>query len=139
MKKIVLVGGCFDLLHFGHIHFLKQAKSHGDCLVVALESDENVRRMKGDARPIHTQAQRKEMLESLSFVDEVIALPPMHDDRDYDELVSKLKPSVIAVTEGDHIIEKKGKQAQKVGARFVVIPKIHTPSTSQLVKLLGLE
>ena len=138
-KKKVLVGGCFDLLHFGHISFLKQAKALGDYLIVALESDENVRRMKGDARPIHTQTQRKEMLEALSVVDEVIALPTMHDDSDYDELVSKLKPSVIAVTEGDHIIEKKGQQAQKVGARFVVIPKIHTPSTSQLVKLLGLE
>jgi rfaE bifunctional protein nucleotidyltransferase chain/domain len=139
MKNIVLVGGCFDLLHFGHIHFLKQAKSHGNWLVVALESDENVRRMKGDARPIHTQAQRKEMLESLSFVDEVILLPPMHGDPDYYELVQKIKPAVIAVTEGDAAIIKKTQQAKEVGARLVEIPKIHTPSTSQLVKLLGLE
>lgn len=139
MKNIVLVGGCFDLLHFGHIHFLKQAKSQGDWLMVALESDENVRRMKGDARPIHTQTQRKEMLESLSFVDEVIALPPMHDDRDYYELVRKIKPAVIAVTEGDTIKVKKMGQANEVGARLVEIPKIHTPSTSQLAKLLGLE
>ncbi|MBI3343244.1 adenylyltransferase/cytidyltransferase family protein, partial [Candidatus Gottesmanbacteria bacterium] len=61
MKKI-LVGGCFDLLHYGHIRFLEEAKKLGDHLVVALESDENVRRMKGEGRPIHTQAQRKEML-----------------------------------------------------------------------------
>ena len=139
MKKIVLVGGCFDILHYGHIHFLKQAKSHGDWLVVALESDENVRRMKGDARPIHTQVQRKEMLEALSFVDEVIALPTMHSDRDYFELVKKIKPSVIAVTDGDMAIVQKTQQAKEVGATLVVIPKIHTPSTSQLVKLLGLE
>lgn len=139
INKIVLVGGCFDLLHFGHIHFLKTAKSHGDRLVVALESDENVKRMKGDARPIHTQAQRKVMLESLSFVDEVIALPTMHGDRDYDAFVNKLNPSVIAVTEADPILEKKRQQAEKTGARLVIIPKIHTPSTSQLVKLLGLE
>lgn len=139
IKNIVLVGGCFDLLHFGHIHFLKQAKSHGDWLVVALESDENVRRMKGDTRPIHTQTQRKEMLESLSVVDEVIALPPMHDDRDYYKLVQKMKPAVIAVTRGDAVIVKKTEQANEVGAKLVEIPKIHTPSTSQLVKLLGLE
>jgi len=139
MKKTVLVGGCFDLLHYGHISFLKQAKALGEYLVVALESDENVRRMKGDGRPIHTQAQRKEMLEALSVVDEVIALPAMHGDRDYYELVRKIKPSVIAVTGGDPAIVKKREQAEEIGARLVEIPKIHTPSTSQLVKLLGLE
>ncbi len=139
MKKIVLVGGCFDLLHFGHISFLKQAKSLGDYLIVALESDEDVRRMKGDARPVHTQAQRKVMLESLSFVDEVIALPPMHGYPDYLELVKKIKPAVIAVTEGDHARDKKMEQAKTIGATLVEIPKIHTPSTSQLAKLLGLE
>jgi FAD synthetase len=139
MKKIVLVGGCFDLLHYGHIHFLNQAKSYGDWLVVALESDENVKRMKGDARPIHTQAQRKEMLTSLSFVDEVIALPMMRGDRDYYELVRKIKPVVIAVTEGDRAIVKKREQAEEIVAQLIEIPKIHTPSTSQLVKLLGLE
>jgi rfaE bifunctional protein nucleotidyltransferase chain/domain len=139
MKKIVLVGGCFDLLHFGHISFLKQASALGDYLVVALESDENVRRMKGEARPIHTQAQRKEMLKSLSFIDEVITLPPMHGDREYYTLVRKIKPAVIAVTQGDAAIVKKKEQAAEVGATLVVIPKIHTPSTSQLAKLLGLE
>jgi rfaE bifunctional protein nucleotidyltransferase chain/domain len=139
MKKTVLVGGCFDLLHFGHISFLKQAKSIGDYLFVALESDENVRRMKGDGRPIHTQAQRREMLEALSVVDEVIALPTMHGDRDYYELIRKIKPSVIAVTDGDPAIVKKREQAEEIGARLVEIPKIHTPSTSQLVKLLELE
>lgn len=139
MKKIVLVGGCFDLLHYGHINFLKQAKSRGDWLVVALESDENVKRMKGNARPIHIQAQRKEMLEALSFIDEVISLPPMHNDRDYFELVRKIRPAIIAVTQGDTAIIKKTQQAKEIGAQLIEIPKIHTPSTSQLVKLLGLE
>jgi len=138
-KKIVLVGGCFDLLHFGHISFLQEAKSHGDWLVVALESDENVRKMKGDSRPIHTQEQRKAMLEAVKFVDEVIALPPMHSDRDYFEFVRNLKPAVIAVTEEDSMKSKKQEQAIEVSATLVEIPKIHTPSTSQLAKLLELE
>lgn len=138
MKK-VLVGGCFDFIHFGHISFLKQAKGEGDILVIALESDENVRRTKGDTRPIHTQDKRKAMLEALSFVDEVINLPPMHDDRDYARLVREVHPSVIAVTEGDPIIDKKRAQARQIGAKLVIIPKVHTPSTSQLAKLLGLE
>jgi len=138
-KKIVLVGGCFDLLHYGHISFLTKAKTYGDWLVVALESDENVKIMKGEARPIHSQAQRKHMLEALSCVDEVIALPFMKGDRDYYELVRKIKPSVIAITKGDFHTVKKMEQAKELGAELVVIPKIHTPSTSQLAKLLGLE
>lgn len=138
MKKI-LVGGCFDILHFGHITFLKQAKALGDYLIVALESDENVRRVKGDARPIHTQEQRQIMLEALVYVDKVIALPSMNSDLEYFTFVQKIHPSIIAVTEGDPILDKKKQQANLVGASLVVIPKIHTPSTSQLAKLLGLE
>lgn len=138
-KKIVLVGGCFDILHYGHISFLKKAKSFGDSLVVALESDRNVKKLKGKGRPIHSQKQRKHMLESLSFVDKVILLPTINTDKDYDDLVLSVKPSVIAATHGDQIIDKKKKQAESIGASFVVIPKVRTPSTSRLVKLLGLE
>ncbi len=138
MKK-VLVGGCFDLLHYGHIAFLRESRSLGDWLMVALESDENVRYMKGPTRPIHTQDQRKVMLKTLSCVDEVIALPPMKTDTDYTQLVERVNPAVIAITEGDPIEEKKRLQAAAVGAEFVVIPKVRTPSTSQLAKLLELE
>jgi len=138
-RKIVLVGGCFDLIHYGHIAFLKQAKALGTYLVVLLESDENVRRMKGDNRPIHSQKQRREMLASLSFVDSVIELPPMRSDGEYFAVVKNVSPRVIAITEGDPIEDKKKKQADAVGADFVVVPKIRTPSTSQLAKLLGLE
>lgn len=138
-KRIVLVGGCFDFIHLGHIRFLKEAKKHGNHLLIALESDENVRRRKGDNRPIHSQEQRKEILESLSFVDEVLALSTMTTNEEYYNLVTRIKPSVIAVTEGDPYTTNKQKQAGAVGAKLVVIPKLHTPSTSQLTKLLGLE
>jgi FAD synthetase len=138
-KKIVLVGGCFDLLHYGHISFLQQAKAAGDRLIVALESDENVRKSKGTSRPIHSQSQRKKMLQALSFVDEIIELPPMDKDEDYVTFIRKIKPDVIAFTEGDPIPDKKTEQAKLIGAAVVIIPKIHTPSTSQLAKLLGLE
>jgi hypothetical protein len=63
----------------------------------------------------------------------------MNGDRDYYELVRKLKPSVIAITEGDEYKVKKSEQAREIEAKLVVIPKIHTPSTSQLSKLLELE
>lgn len=137
--KNVLVGGCFDFIHFGHISFLKQARVLGNYLIVALESDENVKLSKGEARPIHTQKQRKEMLEALCCVDEVISLPPMKTDEEYFDLVKRVAPSIIAVTEGDPIKKKKQQHAQKVGAKLIEIPKIHTPSTSQLTKLLELE
>lgn len=139
MTKTILVGGCFDLLHYGHISFLKQAKTRGDKLVVLLESDEKVRKLKGDSRPIHNQSQRKEMLEALSFVDEVTVLPAMTTDQDYVNLVAQIKPDIIAITEGDPIVDKKREQANRFGAKLVIIPKTHTPSTSQLAKLLGLE
>ena len=136
---IVLVGGCFDLIHYGHIVFLNKARSYGTRLVVALESDENVRRLKGANRPIHSQIQRKDMLKALSCVDEVIDLPVMKTDEEYGRLVARVRPAVIAVTGGDPLVEKKRKHAGSVGARLIVIPKVHTPSTSQLAKLLELD
>lgn len=138
-KNIVLVGGCFDVLHFGHIEFLRQAKNQGNFLIVALESDENVTQRKGPLRPIHTKQQRKLMLESLRFVDEVVLLPTMKTDDDYQSMVVSIKPTIIAVTEGDPYQHQKKQQADKVGASIVVIKKISTPSTSQLAKLIGLE
>ena len=138
MKRI-LVGGCFDLLHYGHVRFLEEAKKLGDTLIVALESDENVRKMKGDGRPIHSQKQRKTMLEALSCVDEVIPLPPMNSHQEYYDLVTRVYPQIIAITEGDPLEKNKREQAVKAGAELIVIPKIPTPSTSQLAKLLGLE
>ena len=138
-NRVVLVGGCFDLLHFGHISFLKKARSISDHLVVAIESDENVSAMKGPSRPIHTKLQRKVMLEALSCVDEVLMLPPMKSDEEYASLVARVHPHVIAITEGDSMENKKRRHAKTIQAEIVVIPKIHTPSTSQLAKLLDLE
>jgi len=138
-ERVVLVGGCFDVLHFGHIEFLKEAKHLGDYLIIALESDENVKRRKGENRPIHTQNQRKEMLLSVKFVDEVVALPDMKEDKEYTDMVVSINPLIIAVTEGDPHLSHKKQQAVQIGASIIEIPKVHTPSTSQLAKLIGLE
>ncbi len=139
MTKKVLVGGCFDVLHFGHIHFLKQAKSLGDHLTIALESDKNIRKLKGKGRPIHSQDQRREMLMSLNFVDEVIILPDVMKDKDYEKLVRSTHPHIIAVTAGDPVLKKKKGHAKKIGAEVVEIPKIKVASTTQIARLLGLE
>lgn len=135
-KKIVLVGGCFDILHFGHISFLKKAKSLGDYLMVALESDKNIKRLKGKNRPFNNQKQRKEFLESLRFVDEVIILKDYMTNNDYMDLVKKIKPSIIAITKGDPIKKLKEKQAEGVGAKVIKIKKIPFISSSILSKFI---
>lgn len=135
-KRIVLVGGCFDLIHFGHIHFLKKAKSLGDYLVIALESDKNVHRLKGRGRPIHKQKFRKLMLESLKFVDQVISLPPMKSDADYRRMVVRIHPKIIAVTKGDPVINKKKAHAASVGASLRIISKLEVSSTSAILRKL---
>ena len=137
--KVVLVGGCFDILHYGHIHFLKKARALGNYLVVALESDKNIKRLKGKKRPIHDQNQRREMLESLHFVDQVIVLADKMNDKDYEKLVKIVNPQVIAVTSGDPIIGKKRKQAEEIGASLIEIPRIKVASTTQIAKLLKID
>jgi len=137
--KKVLVGGCFDILHYGHICFLKEAKKKGNYLTVALESDENTKRLKGPGRPIHSQKQRREILESLNFVDEVIELPEMKSDEDYKKLVMKIKPSVIAITKGDVMKKKKEKYALEIGAKLIEIKKTPGFSSTKLARLMNFE
>ncbi len=79
------------------------------------------------------------MLESLSFVDEVIILPNVMKDNDYLKLVQSVKPNIIAVTKGDPVLEKKKGHAETVGAGIIEIPKIRVSSTSQIAKLLEIE
>jgi D-beta-D-heptose 7-phosphate kinase/D-beta-D-heptose 1-phosphate adenosyltransferase len=135
----VLVGGCFDILHIGHFRFLKKAKELGTELIVALESDATTARIKGPTRPIHNQQERKEILESLKFVDKVITLPEMLNDHDYGTLVEDIKPDIIAITEGDSFKNKKEIHAESVGAKLVEIPKISNFSSTNVAKLIGLE
>lgn len=132
-RKTVLVGGVFDILHYGHVIFLKKAKALGDYLIVAIESDKRVKDIKGPGRPIHNQEQRKEILESLRFVDEVVVLKDKMTDRDYADMVKKIQPAIIAVTKGDPLAKTKTKQAEMVGAKFVEIIKIESLSTSQIL------
>lgn len=108
-------------------------------MIVAIESDRRIRELKGPGRPIHTEEQRKEILESLNFIDKVIVLKDKMTDKDYLDFVVKIRPSVIAVTEGDVILKKKERQAKIVGASIVKIPKMKALSTSQISKLLQLD
>lgn len=107
-KKIVFTNGCFDILHAGHARYLAQAKALGDILVVGLNSDESVKKLKGPTRPIQNQDERKELLLALKAVDAVFIF---NEDTPLD-LIQKVKP---------HILVKGGDwpEAQIVGADFV--------------------
>ncbi|PJE63457.1 glycerol-3-phosphate cytidylyltransferase [Candidatus Roizmanbacteria bacterium CG10_big_fil_rev_8_21_14_0_10_45_7] len=132
-KKMVLVGGCFDVLHYGHIMFLQKAHAKGEVLVVALESDWFIKTKK-KRNPIHTQDMRKKILMALRSVDAVINLPPMKQDHDYEELVWALKPHVIAVTSPDPHMAHKKKFAHAIGARVVsVIKRIPRYSSTAII------
>lgn len=118
-KTIVLVGGCFDILHFGHIQFLHKAKQTGDYVVVALEPDERISQYK-KRTPIHTQQERAHNLLALREVDQVILLPLLQGFDEYLILVKTINPDIIAVTKGDPQLANKQKQADAVGAKLVI-------------------
>lgn len=120
---IILVGGCFDILHPGHLTFLERAKKQGDVLFVVLESDENVRNLKGKKRPVNDQQKRARALAAFDAVNYIIMLPQFSFDRDYFALTKKLSPNIIAITEGDPKQAEKQKQAKAVGAKLVVVTK----------------
>jgi cytidyltransferase-like protein len=133
-RKIILVGGCFDIIHIGHVRFLKAAKEHGDYLVVALESDEFIQ-LRKKRQAFHNQQERAEVLAALEAVNEVILLPLMKDSQDYEDLVKNIKPAVIAITEGDPQEYNKRLMAEKYGAELaVVIPNIPSKSTSGILE-----
>ena len=137
LKKIVLVGGCFDVLHLGHIIFLEKAKKLGDKLIVLLESDESIKKSKGDNRPINNQENRAKMLMGLKSVDKVIKLSQMKTSEEYLSLIKRVKPSVIAITDGDKMIDQKREQAKVVGAKLVKVTKlIPYQSTSRIVEII---
>lgn len=122
-KKIVVAGGCFDILHVGHVRFLQNAKKQGDVLFVLLESDENVRKLKGKDRPINSQKDRAEILSSLKPVDYVILLNRMKSDKNYDKLIACLKPDILATTENDPGGIHKLRQAKIIGANVKEVTK----------------
>ncbi len=108
-KKIVFTNGCFDLLHVGHVRYLQEAKAQGSILVVGVNSDASVKRLKGPSRPVQVEYDRAEILAALSCVDYSVIFT---EDTPL-ELIQKVKPDVL-VKGGDWKVE------QIVGAPFVM-------------------
>lgn len=136
-KHVVLVGGCFDVLHAGHISFMDKAKKEGDILMVLLESDESVKKLKGEPRPVNAQKDRANILAAIAFVDYTVLLDGVFTDKKYDALVQKIRPYVLATTKGDPGIVHKKRQAKLVGGKVaVVVERMPQYGTSRFAKLL---
>jgi D-beta-D-heptose 7-phosphate kinase/D-beta-D-heptose 1-phosphate adenosyltransferase len=132
-RKVVFTNGCFDLLHRGHIRYLEQARSLGDLLVVALNGDASVRRLKGPGRPVVPAEQRAEVLAALAAVDLVLIFGGL----DPGEVIRTVRPDVL-VKGGDWPVD------QIVGADFVrstggivrSLPYVEGASTTALIRRL---
>ncbi|MGA1933764.1 D-glycero-beta-D-manno-heptose-7-phosphate kinase [Arcobacter sp. YIC-464] len=126
-KKIVFTNGCFDILHKGHVSYLNTAKSFGDVLILGLNSDDSVRRLKGESRPINSQDDRAYILSALECVDYVVIFD---EDTPY-ELISKIKPNVL-VKGGDY----KGKEVvgQDIADVLKLVDFIEGRSTTKTIK-----
>ena len=130
-RKIVMTNGCFDLLHPGHVSSLQYARSLGDCLVVGLNSDASVVRLKGEGRPIIGEHGRAQMLAALACVDYVI----LFDETSVAPLVERVRPDILVKAAhyapeevvGGHIV-------QTYGGQVVLAPVVEGLSTSEILQ-----
>tara|TARA_Y100001954_G_C15794203_1_gene596758 strand:- start:746 stop:1180 length:435 start_codon:yes stop_codon:yes gene_type:complete len=129
MKK-VFTNGCFDLLHEGHLDLLEFARSKGDILIVGLNSDSSVRRLKGFKRPVHNEGFRKKLLESIKYVDEVL----IFEDITPLELIIKTKPDVL-VKGGDYTPESVigSEEVFSWGGEVLIYPLREKLSTTSII------
>lgn len=133
-KSIVTSNGCFDILHAGHVRYLKQAKEFGDVLIVCLNSDNSVKRIKGPTRPLNNEDDRAEVLAGLASVDFVIIF---NEDTPSD-ILAQIKPDVH-VKGGDYTEETLPEAAviKDGGGRIEFIPLVEGRSTTNIIKKMN--
>ena len=130
-KKVVFTNGCFDILHVGHVRYLKKAKSHGDILIIGVNTDRSVKMIKGENRPIVSEKERAEVLSALEFVDYVV----FFNEPDPLRLIEALKPDVLVKGAdwskgrivGREIIEN-------LGGRVVRVPMVPGASSTGVIE-----
>ena len=129
-KTIVTTNGCLDILHVGHVRYLQKAKSFGDVLIIALNSDKSVKSIKGDSRPINNENDRAEVLSALRSVDYVV----IFDEDSPVDLLLQIKPDVH--TKGaDYTIETlpEAKEIMAAGGRIEFISFVEGKSTTAVI------
>ena len=132
-EVVVSTNGCFDLLHVGHLRYLKAAKKMGDILVVGVNSDESVRQLKGNNRPLVPEMERAEMLSGLGCVDYVV----IFSEPDPRNLLSILKPT-IHVKGGDYFLEQVVERdvVEENGGRVIVGINVTGKSTTNVIQMI---
>ncbi|MBS1537536.1 MAG: D-glycero-beta-D-manno-heptose 1-phosphate adenylyltransferase [Bacteroidetes bacterium] len=130
-KKIVFTNGCFDILHAGHVTYLDTAKRLGDVLIIGLNTDDSVRRLKGEHRPVNSENDRAVVISALKSVDYVV----LFDEDTPLELITLLKPNVIAKG-GDYTPETivGADVVRQQGGEVVVIPLVAGKSTTAIIQ-----
>ncbi len=130
-KVVVFTNGCFDMLHGGHIKYLYDARKLGDVLVIGLNSDSSIRRIKGEKRPIINQEERAYILSSLEMIDFIVIFD---EDTPY-ELIKCIKPDIL-VKGGDWDVSKiVGKDiVESYGGKVLSIPYVDGKSTTNIIK-----
>ena len=129
-KKIVFTNGCFDILHRGHVTYLNQARDLGDLLIVGINSDESVKRLKGPERPVNMLEDRAYVLSALKSVDYVI---PFEEDTPLN-LINLIMPDIL-VKGGDYTIDRiiGAQEVLAHGGRVEIIPFVPGKSTSTII------
>lgn len=130
-KKIVFTNGCFDLLHIGHIRYLKEARKLGDFLVVGINSDSSVKELKGPTRPIQNQDDRAEILSSMEAVDATIIFSESTPER----LIKNIKPDIL-VKGGDWTVDQivGGHFVQSYGGKVMSLQFVEGKSTTKIIE-----
>jgi rfaE bifunctional protein nucleotidyltransferase chain/domain len=130
-KEVVFTNGVFDLLHPGHVRYLRGARREGDALIVAVNSDRSVRAVKGPSRPVYPEAERAEVVAALACVDAVVVF----DEDTPQQIIGRLQPDVLvkgADWANDAIVGRDTVEAR--GGRVVRIPITEGHSTSAIIK-----
>jgi D-beta-D-heptose 7-phosphate kinase/D-beta-D-heptose 1-phosphate adenosyltransferase len=130
-RVVVFTNGCFDLVHRGHIHLLRQAKALGDLLIVGLNSDVSVKTIKGPDRPIMPEADRIELIAALEMVDYVV----VYSEPDPYQIIAAIKPNVL-VKGGDWSADEivGADVVEQNGGRVAVVPYLPGFSTTQIIE-----
>jgi rfaE bifunctional protein nucleotidyltransferase chain/domain len=130
-KKIVFTNGCFDILHAGHVDIFQQARNLGDALVVAVNSDISIKKIKGEKRPVVPQAQRMQVLAALEAIDYVV----IFDEENPFKIIKEIQPDIL-VKGGDWPVETiVGREiVEKKGGKVLSIPLMEGISTTNIIE-----
>ncbi|MBU0478428.1 D-glycero-beta-D-manno-heptose 1-phosphate adenylyltransferase [bacterium] len=130
-KKIGFTNGCFDLIHVGHVKYLRAAKKLCDILIVAINSDKSVKGLKGNKRPLFPQDERAEILSAFEFVNYIV----IFDELDPEKTISALLPDIL-VKGGDYKIDQiiGRNTVTSHGGKVITIPEVKGKSTSEIIK-----